>query len=140
MTIHVVNGPNINMLGKREADLYGTFTLAALETNLKQIAAEKASLHFFQSNHEGALVDYVQKIPTTDRLILNAASLTHTSIGLRDALLAAQTQFVEVHISNVFKRETFRHHSYLSDIAAGVIAGLGQDSYICALQYFLNQR
>jgi len=140
MVIHVVNGPNINMLGQREADHYGAFTLATLETNLKQIAAEKVLLQFFQSNHEGELIDYIQKIPKADRLILNAASLTHTSVGLRDALLAAQTQFIEVHISNVYKRETFRHHSHLSDIAVGIIVGLGQDSYMSALQYFLNQQ
>jgi 3-dehydroquinate dehydratase II len=138
MRLVVVNGPNLNMLGKREAGFYGTFSLADLETKIREHAAGKAELVFFQSNHEGEIISYLQNLTEKDRLILNAASLTHTSVGIRDALSATKVPFIEVHISNVYAREEFRHKSYLSAIAQGVIVGLGAEGYLLATDYFLR--
>jgi len=140
MRITVVNGPNLNMLGKRESGFYGTFTLAELENQILAHTQGRAEVVFYQSNHEGELITFLQKLSESDRLILNAASLTHTSIGIRDALNATKVPFVEVHISNVYAREEFRQKSYLSDIARGVIAGLGADGYLAAADYFIRNQ
>jgi 3-dehydroquinate dehydratase-2 len=140
MRITVVNGPNLNMLGKRESGFYGTFTLAELEKQIQAHTQGRAEVVFYQSNHEGELITFLQKLGESDRLILNAASLTHTSIGIRDALNATKVPFVEVHISNVYAREEFRQKSYLSDIARGVIAGLGADGYLAAADYFIRNQ
>lgn len=137
MRLVVVNGPNLNMLGKRESGFYGTFSLADLEKKVRDHVASKAEIVFFQSNNEGEIISYLQNLKESDRLVLNAASLTHTSVGIRDALSAVKVPFIEVHISNVYAREDFRHKSYLSAIAQGVIVGLGAEGYILAADYFL---
>ncbi|MCC2597055.1 type II 3-dehydroquinate dehydratase [Pusillimonas sp. MFBS29] len=139
--ILVLHGPNLNLLGTREPDIYGRQTLADINQHLSQLATEKgAVLTAFQSNHEGELVDRVQaaRNDQTDFIIINAAAYTHTSVALRDALAAVAVPFVEIHLSNVHKRESFRHHSYLADTAQGVIAGLGSFGYEAALRYALS--
>jgi 3-dehydroquinate dehydratase-2 len=136
--ILVLHGPNLNLLGSREPDVYGRQTLADINTRLQRIAAENdAQCTVFQSNHEGALVDRIQAA-TRDRIdfiIINAGAYTHTSVALRDALAAVAIPFVEVHLSNVHKRESFRHHSFLSDAATGIIVGLGPYGYEAAMRY-----
>ncbi|MBU1214608.1 MAG: type II 3-dehydroquinate dehydratase [Gammaproteobacteria bacterium] len=139
--ILVLHGPNLNLLGTREPEVYGRVTLN--EINIKLTAqAEKsgAKLDHFQSNTEGALVDRVQQARDdgTDFIIINPAAFTHTSVALRDALAAVAIPFVEVHLSNVFAREAFRKESYFSDIAIGVISGLGATGYELALQFALQ--
>jgi 3-dehydroquinate dehydratase II len=136
----VVNGPNLNLLGVREPAIYGAATLAQIESDLAQVAQQGAAeVTFFQSNHEGALVDRVQAARTdgTDFLIVNAGAFTHTSVALRDALAAVGLPFVEVHLSNIHRREPFRHHSHLADLAVGTITGLGAAGYRYALEYAL---
>ncbi|REL28421.1 type II 3-dehydroquinate dehydratase [Thalassotalea euphylliae] len=133
--ILVLNGPNLNMLGKREPEVYGRETLAEIMTNLTQAAEQKGiTLTHFQHNSEGALIDKIhQSFEKIDFIIFNPAAYTHTSIALRDALLSVSIPFIEVHLSNVHQREPFRHHSYFSDVAVGVICGLGSHGYFCAL-------
>lgn len=138
MRLVVINGPNLNMLGRREAGFYGTFSLADLEKKIRSHVTAATEIEFYQSNSEGDIINYLHTLKEEDRLILNAASLTHTSIGIRDALTAMKTRFIEVHISNVHAREEFRHHSYLSAIAEGVIVGLGAEGYLLAADYFLR--
>lgn len=135
--ILLLNGPNLNMLGKREPHLYGSQTLADIEQHLQQVAAQRqVSLDYFQTNSEQALIERIhQAFQQVDFIIINPAAFTHTSVALRDALLAVAIPFVEVHLSNVHAREPFRHHSYLSDIAKGVICGLGAKGYDYALDY-----
>lgn len=135
--ILLLNGPNLNMLGKREPHLYGSQTLADIEQHLQQVAAlRQVSLDYFQTNSEQALIERIhQAFQQVDFIIINPAAFTHTSVALRDALLAVAIPFVEVHLSNVHAREPFRHHSYLSDIAKGVICGLGAKGYDYALDY-----
>ena len=133
----LLNGPNLNLLGTREPERYGTRTLADIVVGLRSDAeALGHELLDFQSNGEGALIDRVHQARTerVDFLLMNPGAYTHTSIALRDAVLAAAIPFIEVHLSNVHARETFRHHSYLSDIAAGVIVGCGALGYRLALQ------
>lgn len=139
--ILLINGPNLNMLGQREPHLYGTQRLADIEAQMQALAQSLGlSLDCVQSNSEGALVDAVQQaLGRFDALIINAGAYTHTSIALRDALAAVAIPFIEVHLSNVFAREPFRHHSYLSDQAVGVICGLGAYSYEAALRFFAQQ-
>lgn len=140
MKLHTLNGPNLNLLGGREPSLYGNETLSDIEKQIKLTAGSSFPLFFCQSNSEGELINYIHTLKKTeDLLILNAGAYTHTSIALRDALLATGVEFIEVHISNVYKRENFRHKSYLSDIAAGVIAGLGTMGYTLAVKYFLQK-
>jgi 3-dehydroquinate dehydratase-2 len=137
----VLNGPNLNLLGSREPRIYGSTTLTDLERDLEGEAGRRqARLSFYQSNHEGNLVDRVQaaRDDGTDFIIINAGALTHTSIALRDALAAVDIPFIEVHLSNVHRREEFRHRSVLADLAIGVIAGLGASGYRLALQYALE--
>ncbi|HCP76161.1 MAG: type II 3-dehydroquinate dehydratase [Pusillimonas sp.] len=138
--ILVLHGPNLNMLGIREPGIYGHQTLADIDARLSQLCSEHdAGCAVFQSNHEGELVDRIQaaRHDETEFIIINAGAYTHTSIAIRDVLAAVGLPFIEVHLSNVYKREPFRHHSYLSDQAVGVIAGLGAAGYEAALRYAL---
>lgn len=139
--ILLVNGPNLNLLGSRETDIYGKTTLPEIVKSLEAICqARKVELKTFQSNHEGAIIDFLHTWnQKADYAIVNGASLTHTSVALRDALVAVQIPFVEVHLSNVFKREAFRHLSYLSDVALGVMTGFGPQVYELALQFLLKK-
>jgi len=139
--ILVINGPNLNLLGTREPHIYGHDTLHDIMQRLAtQASAAGARCTHFQSNHEGALVERIHAARTdgTDFILINAAAYTHTSVAIRDALCGVHIPFVEVHLSNVYQREAFRHHSYLSDVAVGVIAGLGAQGYALALQYALE--
>ena len=135
--ILLINGPNLNLLGRREPGWYGDVTLAAIEERLKALATKRAAeLDSFQSNAEHELVNRVQALAATpvDYAIVNPGAFTHTSIALRDALLAVAVPFIEVHLSNTQAREAFRRHSYFSDIAVGVIAGLGAYGYEAAMR------
>ena len=137
----VLNGPNLNLLGRREPGVYGTTTLQELENNLLANAPSGMALEFFQSNHEGQMIDRIHRVmdEPVDGIVINPGAWTHTSVAIRDALSAVAVPFVEVHISNVHAREAFRHHSYLSDIALAVIAGCGMQGYTFALET-LDQR
>ncbi|MEJ6548379.1 type II 3-dehydroquinate dehydratase [Corynebacterium sp. USCH3] len=143
MRIVVLNGPNLNRLGKRQPEIYGSTTLADIEDDLRSQAVRLGvDVDFLQSNHEGALIDRVhQAADAGEAVIINPGGLTHTSVALRDALVevADGPGFVEVHLSNIHSREAFRHHSYLSPIARGVIAGLGAQGYAMALDYLARQ-
>lgn len=136
LQILLLNGPNLNMLGTREPEKYGTQTLADIVTGLRaQAEALNVSLDHLQSNAEHVLIDRIHQAKgNVDYILINPAAFTHTSVALRDALLAVDIPFIEIHLSNVHAREPFRHHSYLSDIATGVICGLGADGYSWALQ------
>jgi 3-dehydroquinate dehydratase-2 len=137
----LLNGPNLNLLGTREPAVYGATTLADIEqAATAQAAAAGALLVCFQSNHEGALIDRIHaaRVEGVDVIVINPGGLTHTSVALRDALAAVAIPFVEVHISNVHQREEFRHHSFLSGIAQGVICGLGADGYRFAIDFALK--
>jgi len=139
--ILIVNGPNLNALGTRELDIYGSRTLEEINAELAEIAHQRSSKAiFFQSNHEGALIDRIHQArgDGTDFIIINAGGLTHTSVPLRDALSATSVRFIEVHLSNVYSREGFRHRSYLADIAVGVITGLGPAGYRYAMEFALS--
>lgn len=140
MRLLVLHGPNLNLLGQREPGLYGSRSLDQINADLTARAqALAAELECFQSNHEGALVDRIQAARgQCQGLLINAGAYTHTSIALRDALLAVAIPFVEVHLSNVHAREPFRHHSYLADKALGVICGFGPASYILALEGLID--
>ena len=131
MRLAVIHGPNLNLLGTREPEIYGTETLAQINQRLTDKARELgASLSTFQSNHEGELVDHIQNlVGNCDGIVINAAAYTHTSIALRDALVATKLPFVEVHLSNTYRREDFRQRSLLADVAQGVIVGFGSRSY-----------
>lgn len=132
----LIHGPNLNTLGTREPHIYGTLTLDDINARLKQ-RAEHLSLELeaFQSNHEGALIDFIQThAPKSDGIIINAGALTHTSIAIHDALAALKIPIFEVHISNIYARESFRHHSYLAPIAQGHIVGFGWRGYLWALE------
>lgn len=135
-SILIINGPNLNMLGVREPGVYGHDTLKSVEERCKDLGAElNAHVTCFQSNHEGAIVDAIQAAHgVQDFIIINAGAYTHTSVAIRDALLSVSIPFIEVHISNVHAREEFRHHSFLSDKAVGVIVGFGADGYEFALR------
>ncbi|MBI1889984.1 MAG: type II 3-dehydroquinate dehydratase [Burkholderiales bacterium] len=138
----LLNGPNLNLLGTREPAVYGATTLGEIEqAAVAQAQAANAKLACFQSNHEGALIDRIQaaKAENIDAIIINPGGLTHTSIALRDALAGVAIPFIEVHLSNVHQRETFRHHSYLSEIAQGVICGLGAEGYRFAIDFALKK-
>jgi len=135
--ILVIHGPNLNLLGTREPEVYGADTLAEINQDLTRMATQKGiELQTFQSNSEGDIVDCIQqaKINKIEFIIINPAAYTHTSVAIRDAFLATRLPFIEVHLSNVYAREDFRKHSYLSDIAVGVICGFGINSYRLALE------
>jgi 3-dehydroquinate dehydratase-2 len=136
--IDVLNGPNLNLLGTREPGIYGSLTLADIERRLTERAGGRARLTFRQSNHEGDLVGWIQEAGGRGAgVILNAGAYTHTSIALRDAISASKAEVVEVHLSNVHARESFRHRSHIAAVARGVIAGFGPLSYDLALEALL---
>lgn len=137
----IVHGPNLNLLGKREPEIYGDTTLQDINRNLARLTEHTdIKLDFFQSNAESALIDRIQQSMSdgTDFIIINPAAYTHTSVALRDALTAVHLPFIEVHLSNIYSREPFRHHSYFSDLAIGVISGLGAKGYELALEYAMT--
>ena len=135
-TIWVIHGPNLNLLGTREPEIYGSDTLADIDARLTETAASLGvTLKTFQSNHEGAIVDQIQSLREgCDGLIINPGALTHTSVAIRDALLALTCPMVEVHISNIYQRESFRHKSFIGDVVTGRIIGLGSLGYLLALE------
>lgn len=140
--ILVLHGPNLNLLGTREPSIYGTVTLEQITTLLKNEASKVATqIECFQSNHEGELIDAIHKakLNQVNYIIINPAAYTHTSIALRDALTAVAIPFIEVHLSNIYSREPFRQHSYFSDIAQGVISGLGAYGYELALKAIIKE-
>lgn len=139
MHILILNGPNLNLLGKREPDIYGTTSFEAYFEEL-QAAFPAHELEYFQTNHEGALVDKLQAVGFSyDGIVMNAGAYTHTSVALGDAIAAIETPVIEVHISNVHQREAFRHHSYLSAHCAGIIIGLGLRGYALAVQALIGE-
>ena len=142
MSVLVVHGPNLNLLGTREPQIYGSTTLDQINEDLIKFAADRGVLlQAFQSNHEGALVDRIQqaRVDGTRFIIINPAAFTHTSVAIRDAIAAIALPFVEVHLSNVHRREAFRHHSYFSDLAEAVMAGLGPAGYRYAVDFALSR-
>ena len=141
MLIWVIHGPNLNLLGTREPAIYGATTLADIDRDLAEIGRQSgARVESFQSNHEGAIVDRIQdaRRAGVGFIVINPAAYTHTSVAIRDALAGVAIPYIEVHLSNVHKREPFRHHSYLSDQAVGVIAGLGASGYRYALTHAIE--
>lgn len=140
-SIWVIHGPNLNLLGTREPDVYGRTTLAQIDAALLAHAADsKTEFQAFQSNHEGELVDRIQLAgrEQVNFLIINPAAYSHTSVAIRDALAGVGIPFIEVHLSNIHQRESFRHHSYVSALASGIIAGLGARGYRLALEHALE--
>jgi len=140
-TIYILNGPNLNLLGTREPDIYGTTTLASIEESCQAFCqAHDVDVVFRQSNEEGELVNWIQEAAVkSDGLILNAGAYSHTSVALHDAIKASGIKTVEVHLSNIFQREEFRHHSFISPVAVGVICGFGASGYELALSALLTQ-
>lgn len=136
MKILVINGPNLNMLGKREPDVYGALTLDAINKKISSLAGELGvEVAFFQSNHEGELVQKIQEaIGAFQAIVINPGAYTHTSIALRDAIASTGIPTIEAHISNIYRREEFRKHSYISGVAVGQISGFGADSYLLAIR------
>jgi 3-dehydroquinate dehydratase-2 len=141
MRIAVLNGPNLNLLGQREPELYGRTSLADVEAMVRKAAAGlDVEVDWFQTNHEGEMVDAVQRLSgRADGALVNAAALTHSSLALRDALLAVRVPFVELHLSNIFAREPERRHSVIADLALGMISGFGAHSYTLALQALVGR-
>ena len=140
MNILLVHGPNLNLLGKRQPEIYGTQTLDNINHYLIQVAQKQGiELKAFQSNHEGEIVSKIgANIDWANGILINPAAYTHTSIAIRDALSAVSIPVIEIHLSNIYKREDFRHHSYVSPIAVGVICGFGNHSYELALNAMIN--
>lgn len=141
MKILVMHGPNLNLLGRREPDIYGSLTLDEINAALSLLASELGvDISFLQSNSEGAMVDAIQEASgRCDGILINPAAYTHTSVAIRDALAAVAIPFVEAHLSNIHKREPFRHHSFLAPLAIGQISGFGLDSYLLGLRALFNQ-
>ena len=141
MKILVINGPNLNNLGKREPGYYGVKTLTDIEDLIQKKAQDLDTLvEFFQSNHEGSIVDCIQtEAQDADGIVINAGALTHYGISLRDALADSRLPFIEVHLSNIHAREAFRHHSVFAELAVGQIAGLGYKGYLYALEFLVEQ-
>ncbi len=140
LSILVLHGPNLNLLGLREPDIYGALTLTQINAQLADLAATlKVGVSVWQSNHEGALVDAIQDAPQAHQgIVINAAAYTHTSVAIRDAIAAVQLPTVEVHLSNIYRREAFRHHSYLAPIVIGQISGFGAQSYCLGLRALVH--
>ena len=139
MKIHVINGPNLNMLSKRDPNIYGTTGYEEMVKRIKNWCDENdVDVDFFQSNHEGDIIDYIQKLPNDDAIVINPGAFAHYSYAIRDALEIFKGIKVEVHISNVFKREEFRTHSVTAAVCNGVISGLGIEGYILAAQFILS--
>ena len=140
MNILLINGPNLNLLGAREPEIYGNQTLDQLEKELMQIAKKNdIKLECYQSNHEGKIVDKIQaSFGNVNGILINAGALTHTSVALRDALVGTNIPFIELHISNIFNREGFRKESFLTDKAIGIISGFGVNSYFLSLEAIIN--
>ncbi len=140
MNILLINGPNLNLLGTREPEIYGKQTLDQIEKELIQIAKQNSfKLECYQSNHEGKIVDKIQaSIGNINGILINAGALTHTSVALRDALVGSNIPFIELHISNIFNREGFRKESFLTDKAIGIISGFGIYSYFLSLEAIIN--
>lgn len=135
MKILIIHGPNLNLLGRRETDVYGTKTLDEINKLLKQLAKElKVEIDIKQSNHEGEIVDLIQNSKQYSSLLINPAAYTHTSIAIRDAIAAVDMPAVEIHLSNIYKREEFRHKSLISPVAYGQISGFGPESYLLGLR------
>ena len=135
MKILIIHGPNLNLLGTREADVYGTMTLDEINALLKGLAKELgAEVDIRQSNHEGEIVDMIQNAKGCDALVINPAAYTHTSVAIRDAIAAVDVPTVELHLSNIYKREEFRHKSLISPVAYGQISGFGPESYLLGLR------
>jgi 3-dehydroquinate dehydratase II len=141
MRIAVLNGPNLNLLGQREPEVYGRTSLSEIEAMVREAAAPLgAEIDWFQTNYEGELVEAVQGLRgRADGALINAAALTHSSLALRDALLAVQVPFVELHLSNIFAREPERRHSVIADLALGMVTGFGAQSYLLALQALMGR-
>jgi 3-dehydroquinate dehydratase II len=140
LSVLILHGPNLNLLGLREPEIYGATTLAQIDTRLVELGKSlNTTVQSFQSNHEGALVDTIHAARDRHQgIVINAAAYTHTSIAIRDAISAVQLPTVEVHLSNIYKREEFRHHSYLASIVVGQISGFGANSYYLGLQALVN--
>ncbi len=135
MKILVINGPNLNLLGTRESDIYGTMTLEDINANLEELAKELGvELMISQSNHEGKIVDLIHNAKDCAALVINPAAYTHTSVAIRDAIAAVDIPAVEIHLSNIYKREEFRHKSLISPVAYGQVSGFGPDSYLLGLR------
>ena len=141
MRVAVLNGPNLNLLGEREPELYGRTSLADIEAMVREAARPlHVDIDWFQTNHEGEMVDAVQRLRgRADGALINAAALTHSSLALRDALLAVRVPFVELHLSNIFAREPERRHSVIADLALGMVTGFGAQSYLLALQALVGR-
>ena len=141
MRVAVLNGPNLNLLGEREPELYGRTSLADIEAMVREAAKPlDVDIDWFQTNHEGEMVDAVQRLRgRADGALINAAALTHSSLALRDALLAVRVPFVELHLSNIFAREPERRHSVIADLALGMVTGFGAQSYLLALQALVGR-
>jgi 3-dehydroquinate dehydratase II len=141
MRIAVLNGPNLNLLGQREPEVYGRTSLAEIEAMVRETAGRlDTEIYWFQTNHEGGMVDAVQGLRgQADGALINAAALTHSSLALRDALLAVKIPFVELHLSNIFAREPERRHSVIADLALGMVTGFGAQSYVLALQALVGR-
>ena len=140
MKVLFLNGPNLNLLGEREPDIYGRTTLAKIEERVRQRASQLwAEVEFYQTNHEGQLVDWIQKARGVfDVIVINAAAYTHTSVALRDAISAVGIPAIEIHLSNIHSREEFRHRSLIAPVCRGVIAGFGEFSYVLGLEAAVN--
>ena len=135
----LLNGPNLNLLGSREPEIYGSTTLKEIEEKVSSIlSGHKIECESFQSNSEGEIIDWLHKQRGADLLLLNPGALAHTSVVLRDAVHGVEIPFIEIHLSNVHKREKFRHHSYFSDIAIGILAGLGVKGYLLAAEFAVD--
>lgn len=137
--IAIINGPNLNLLGSREQSFYGTKSLEQINQELMKSFLKRARLDFFQSNHEGHIIDHIQKLRGYDGIVINPGALTHTSIAIRDALISIKAKTVEVHLSNIYGREPFRKNSFISDISMGVISGFGPLGYHFAIEALLAQ-
>ena len=139
MKVLFLNGPNLNLLGKRQPEIYGVTTLADIETSVRQQAGERAEIEFRQSNDEGALVTWIQEAAgQTDVVVINAAGYTHTSVALRDAIAATDVPVVEIHLSNIHAREEFRHNSLIAPVCQGQICGFGPTSYMLGFEAALS--